>query len=196
MHIAISNICSAFQPTGVIGSKVTDQYSFLREVKRAIEAHDFTQGLVPGQAAIEVNKAAPYVSSGVGPRLQDVSAYVLREHRGQVSAYLKREYASAAAQCTVIVYTKEAYFADPDVTVDEMARVAAHTLDGNPVTHVLVAVLAFVGPVGPLSPYRFVMNLAGGNREAQLWSAEVIRAKACEIAHYHSNWITVADDPE
>jgi hypothetical protein len=47
---------------------------------------------------------------------------------------------------------------------------------------VLVAVLASDGRKATLSPYRFVMNLAGGNRSALAWTADEIRAVAREIA--------------
>ena len=57
----------------------------------------------------------------------------------------------------------------------------------------LVAVLAFAGPKAPLSPYRLVHNLAGGNNEAAQWTADEIRAKALESKVYYDEWCTVAD---
>jgi hypothetical protein len=61
------------------------------------------------------------------------------------------------------------------------------------ITHVLVAVLAFAGPQSQLSPHRFAANLAGGNHEAQAWTADEIRAKAKDIMAYDNEWVTVAD---
>jgi len=58
---------------------------------------------------------------------------------------------------------------------------------------VLVAVLAFAGPKAPLTPHRLVKNLAGGNKEALLWSADEIRAKCAEAAGYWDEWCVVAD---
>jgi hypothetical protein len=57
-----------------------------------------------------------------------------------------------------------------------------------------VAVLAAAGRESPLSPYRFAWNLAGGNHEAETWTADEIRAKAKEIMAYDGKWSTVADE--
>jgi hypothetical protein len=113
---------------------------------------------------------------------------VCREHRGVVSAYLRREFAAPVTGCALVVYTRKAYFQDPDVTPAEAARIDA--LDP---THVLVAVLAFAGPKSPLPPYRLVWNLAGGNNEALLYTADEIRAKAKEAIDYDNDWSPVAD---
>lgn len=188
--IVNSDIVSAFDAEGVIGSKVTDHESFMRVVTAAVESHDFAAERVPGQGFIQVPEAATFVSAGVGKTTTDPKDYVCREHRGQVSAYLRREHAAPTEGCAVVMYTTEAYLSDPDVTEEEAARVKAAEA-----THVLVAVLAFAGPKSPLPPYRFVHNLAGGNKEAQVWSADEIRSKAKESLDYWNDWTTVADDP-
>jgi hypothetical protein len=105
-----------------------------------------------------------------------------------VSAYLKREFAEKVEGCALIVYMKEAYLRDPDVTPVEASRI-----DSEGASHVLVAVLGFAGPESPLPPYRLVWNLAGGNLEAALWSAEEIHAKAKAAIAYDNEWSTVAD---
>jgi hypothetical protein len=123
-----------------------------------------------------------------------VAAYTLRLYRGRVSAFLKRKHAAATESLHCVVYTRQAYFDDPDITPEEMARiVAVDLLNGRPVTHVLVAVLASAGPQSQLGPYRFTANLAGGNHEAQVWTADEIRAKARAIMAYDQAWQTVAD---
>jgi hypothetical protein len=204
MHIVESNICTALNATGVIGTKVTDKDKFMDAVARGVEAHDFTQDRIPGQAYIQV-PAVPFVSAGVGKKTPRPQDYVLREHRGQVHAYLKREFAARVDGCAVVVYTKDAYLRDPDVTREEIQRIE-NIGYSNPlgfpdpprwvctVTHVLVAVLASAGPRSQLSPYRFTANLAGGNKEALVWTADEIRAKAREIMTYENEWSTVADD--
>lgn len=156
----------------------------------ALAEHDRTKDRVPGQHDIVLpHSATTCVSAGVGPRLNDPDCYVLRGHRGGVSAYLKREYAAQADSVRVIIYTREAYLADPDVVADpeEAARI------GNDVTHVIVAVLASAGPPSPLTPFRFAANLAGGNKEAQEWTADEIREKARAIVAYADDWDVVAD---
>jgi hypothetical protein len=187
VKVALSNIVTAFNPSA-IGTRVTDAGAFLEEVVYAIRAHDFRRDRVPGQAVIHLSsQVIRCVSAGVGPKSADPNDYVLREHRGKVGAYLKRELAAKAETVSIVVYTREAYLHDPDVTEDEV-----RIMDSE-VTHVLIAVLANAGPAAPLTPYRFVWNLAGGNHEAGMWSADEIRLKAREIINYDSQWSTVAD---
>lgn len=185
MKLAISDICSAFAPS-TIGTKVNNDSEFLRVAEKAILGHDFSKDRVPGQGFILVPEAVPFISAGVGRKTSDPSQYVCREHRGVVSAYLRREFAEPASGCALVVYTLDAYLKDPDVTPDEGARVAGSDF-------VLVAVLGFAGPESPLPPYRLVWNLAGGNREALEWSADEIRTRAKKAIEYDSEWATVAD---
>lgn len=189
IKLSISDICSALRPP-TVGTRVflDAETPFLNAACRAIEAHDFTKDRVPGQGFIECPEAVPYISAGIGPKSSDPSQYHCREHRGVVSAYLKREFAEKATKCALVVYTRDAYFRDPDVTPAEAARI-----DSEGATHVLVAVLGHAGPESPLPPYRLVWNLAGGNLEAALWSAEEIHEKAKAAIEYDSQWSTVAD---
>jgi hypothetical protein len=187
MRIIASNICSALNHPA-IGSRVTNIAKFYEVMEAAVAAHDFTKDRVPGQGFIVVPEAVAYVSAGVGPRSKNPQDYVLREHRGVVGAYLKREFAAQVTGCALVIYTKEAYLKDPDVTAEE-----AEVIQLTEATHVLVAVLAFAGPDSPLPPYRLVWNLAGGNREAATWTADEIRSKAKAAIDYDNAWVTVAD---
>jgi len=189
IKLSISDICSALRPP-TIGTRVLRdaEHSFMEVVCQAIEAHDFTKDRVRGQGFIQCSAALPFISAGAGRKSSDPDKYVCREHRGVVSAYLKREFAEPATGCALVVYTRDAYFRDPDVTPAEAARI-----DSEGATHVLVAVLGFAGPESPLPPYRLVWNLAGGNLEAALWSAEEIHAKAKAAIVYDNEWSTVAD---
>jgi hypothetical protein len=189
MLIIPSDICSAFD-NDVIGSKVVSKAEFSLILCKAVEAHDFTQDRVPGQGFIQIPEAIPFVSSGVGHPTENPDNYVLRCYRGRVSAFLKREYAAPVESCAVVVYTKQAYLNDPDITPEEAARVNQPL-----VTHVLVAVLASSGPKSELSPHRFTANLAGGNLEAQVWTADEIRAKARLVIDYDQLLVSVADNP-
>ena len=167
--LAVSNVCSAFAT--------------------AVAAHDLARDRVPGQHFIFLPRmATQHVSAGIGLR-DGVPAhhYVTREHRGRVDCYLNREHAAQCDQVAVVVYTLDAYKADPEVDQTEV-----NGFD-NTVSHVLVAVLAFAGPQAPLSPHRFVSNLAGGNREALTYSADEIRAKSKDIIAYDAQWCVVAD---
>ena len=187
VKLSVSDICSALKPP-TVGTKVQFPDYFMDVAQMMISGHDFSGDRVPGQGFIQCPSAVPFVSAGVGRKSPDPSRYVCREHRGVVSAYLKREFAEPCSGCALVVYTKEAYLKDPDVTPEEASRI-----DSEGATHVLVAVLGFAGPESPLPPYRLVWNLAGGNLEAALWSAEEIHAKAKAAIAYDNEWSTVAD---
>lgn len=187
-RVMTSNICTAMG-LKTLGSKVADHAGFTRVLFEAITKYDWTSCKVPGQAFIQLPDAIPFVSAGIGKQDLNPENYVLRCHRGKVSAYLKREFATPTTGCAVVVYTTGAYLSDPDITEDERKRV-----ETNFPTHVLVAVLAFsANQESQLSPYRFVANLAGGNKEALLWTADEIRDKAKEIINSDKQWSVVSD---
>ena len=184
--LATSDILTAFD-TAPIGTKVVDHTGFLDVAEKAIEGHDFTQDRVPGQGFIVCPEAIPFVSAGDGLRTDNPTDYHPALHRGQVSLFLKRERAGETKFCALVVYTTKAYLADPEVDAQEAARVREAEA-----THVLVAVIASSGPEAPLTPTRFVANLAGGNREAQEWTADEIRHKAGQVHEYWSKYAVVA----
>jgi hypothetical protein len=200
VRLALASILPAFeQYSAVVGSKVTNREFFLASVSEAVERFDFTAAnptvTTPGQGRVELSRAAcAYVSSGVGKHVNDPAAYVLRSWRGSVGAYLKRNHAAPVDSVAVMVYTVDAYLADPQVAADadEVSRIRDLWSNEGP-THVIVAVLASSGPPSPLSPGRLVSNLAGGNKDALAWNADTIRAKARESAEYSNTWGVVAD---
>jgi len=190
MKILVSNVCSAFS-TEVIGSRVTDPEQFMAMVNYKVSIHPPSHDRIPGQHKIILPASInEFVSSGVGKRSADPSDYVLRVHRGKVNAYLRREKALPAVTVSVVVYTREAYLSDPDVLKDEgeLSRIKE-----SDCTHVLVAILASTILQSPLTPQRFVSNLAGGNKEALTWNVDEIRAKAKGIASHWEEWDVVAD---
>lgn len=184
----ISSVCSAFG-NNVIGTRVMNQGDFLAVVNEALQSHDTSGDRVEGQHFVQLPESAiSMVSAGVG-RVGDLSPgnFVIRENRGEVNCYLNRAHAAEADGVAAVVYTLDAYLADPevDMSVENF---------GDEVSHVIVAVLAFAGPQSPLTTHRFVANLAGGNREALEWDADEIRSRAEVISNYWSEWRVVADD--
>jgi hypothetical protein len=187
MKIAFSNICSANR-SEAIGSKIVNDEIFCDLTGKAIAEYDFASARIPGQGFIHLPKEANVsVSAGVGPRSKNPRDFVLREHRGIVTPYLKREFAAPVTGVALVVYTRDAYIKDPDITPEEVERIGT-------ATHVIVAVLAYAGPESsPLPPYRLVWNLGGGNLEALTYTADEIRAKAKEAIEYDNLWVSVAD---
>lgn len=162
---------------------------FIDMVMKAIREFDFSTCREPGQGLIRLPDAAcDMVSAGIGLRTDNPSDYVIRRHRGRIGLYLCRGLAITPDKVSVVVYTAEAYLNDPEIREEEAARVRKGGF-----THMLVAVLASAGPSSPLTPGRFVSNLAGGNNEAMHWTADEIRAKAKEIDEYAKTWCVVAD---
>lgn len=191
--IITANILSAMEVV-TVGTKVLDHNGFLTAISTAVEGHDFSAERVPGQGYIPMPESAHvFVSGGVGPRSANPADYVLRTHRGRVNAYLRRHLAAKVESLTCIVYTRAAYLTDPEVIEDkeEFERIS-----NSSCSHILVAVLASTGPKAPLTPHRFLSNLAGGNREAETLSGDEIRTRAQEVLAYDDNWVVVADDPE
>jgi len=186
----ISSICSAFG-NNVIGTRVMNQGDFLAVADEALQSHDTSGDRVEGQHFVQLPEAAvSMVSAGVGlVKDQPVEHFVVREHRGEVNCYLHRAHAADADGVAAIVYTLDAYKADPGVDMSK------EDFDGD-VSHVIVAVLAFAGPQSPLTTHRFVSNLAGGNKEALEWDANEIRSRAEVINSYWSEWRVVADHHE
>jgi len=198
----VSKVCSAFEDKGV-GTRVLNREAFLAVLVQDMYLYSFPDGSVPGTAAgqgfIPLSRdAESLVSCGVGRRTKNPDDYVAREWRGQVSLFLRRELAPMPEHVSVVVYTVDAYLADPDVASDE-AEVARVRKDKA--THVIVAVLASVGPKPTLSPERFVHNLAGGNkaflpRETAEENDKFLRelcSQAEAIKAYAEEWCTVAD---
>lgn len=190
IKIENASIVTAFN-NETIGSKVVNPSGFRAHLADAIGSTDFGAQRVPGQAFLMLPEAAhKTVSAGAGKRTLNESDYVNRLYRGKVSQFLRREHAGEVEGLAAVVYTVEAYLSDPDVAGDasEVARVRE-----SGASHVLVAVLAFSGPKSPLPVGTFVHNLAGGNKEAALYSADEIRSMAVEIEAYWNEWCVVAD---
>jgi hypothetical protein len=188
-RIGAANIVTAFDRQ-TIGTKVVNAVEFCGFLQDAVESFIWETCRVAGQAYIELPSEARHcVSGGVGIRTDNPDDYVVRLHRGRIGLYLKRELAEEVTGVAVVVYTNYAYRNDPQVTLEETKRIRS-----NGFSHVLVAVLAHSdGSDSPLTPHRFIENLAGGNNEALQWTADEIRAKAKEISNFSTVWTVVAD---
>lgn len=184
MNIKISGICHAFD-NNCIGTKVAVEDAFQLILLATLEKYEWPEN---GQGFIPLPDAEKYVFSGDCERASLASRdYIVRQWRGEMMMFAKRR-EQRATFCAAIVYTAEAYFADPQVDAEERAR-----LEGA--THVLVAVLGSRGPKPTLSSSRFVRNLAGGNASyaADKKSIEDLVNEAKGIVAYEMEWAVVAD---
>ena len=197
MNIALSNLVTCFNLT-TIGTKVVDRDAFMEILYAAVADYDFTaedsaNGVVKGQGFVGLSdEAISTLISGVGKHTHQPEDYVVRKHRGSVGLFLKREKAETPTGVAAIVYTREAYLADPEVQeeVEEAQRI-----EQSDCTHVLVAVLAFAGPKAPVGFVRFVKNLAGGNKAytPESTTHEALIKEAKTVEEYHDTWCTVSD---
>jgi len=202
VSIGMSNIVKAFN-TKSVGSRVKSHCAndFLLQVENAIRSFDWSSCRTPGQAYIMLDKVAnEMVFAGIGVRTNKCSDYVVRAWRGNVSTYLRREHALKCDTVAVVVYTKEAYLKDPDVAGDPEKGIPRdekeyeRVLNSNN-THIIVAVLASSNAElnSPVSPGRFVANLAGGNLDYANLSGDEIRERARQIRDFYDKYCTVAD---
>jgi len=190
--VALASIVTAFSKM-TIGTKVVNHAGFMTLLETVIAGYDFASQRVPGQGFISLpDYACDMVSGGIGKKTTGANGiaedYVVRYYRGTFSMFLRREMASPVVAVNAIVYTLEAYLADPDINEAEAKRVT-----DTGATHVLVAILATDGSEPVYSYERFVKNLAGGNNEALTWTADEIRTKASEIVPGNETYMTVAD---
>lgn len=182
MNIKVSGICQAFS-NNCIGTKVTHEDGFRHELMHELTAYDMPAN---GQGFIPLPSAAHLVLSGDCERDKLTEKdFIVREWRGEIMMFAKRR-EQRATFCTAIVYTAEAYFADPQVGETEKSRLRG-------ATHVLVAVLGSRGPKPTLSSTRFVRNLAGGNASFAHMGHQDLVEMAKGIVSYEMEWAVVAD---
>jgi len=192
LSIAHSSIVGCYCPV-TIGTKVTAPESFTRALHDAVGKHPWETSL-NGQALLSLSGANEFVSGGVGVRVNDESRYVARTHRGRVELFLRREYAAPVQSVSAVIYTVEAYLRDPEIGADESERIQ-RTIRTCDTTHVLVAVLAATTAAQPpMSPYRFLANMAGGNTDnPAMWGEARLLEMARNVVEYDNTWCVVAD---
>lgn len=184
MNVKVSGICHAFYGN-CVGTKVAHENAFRLVLVNALARYDMPAN---GQGFIPLPLAVPYVLSGDCERegLTE-NDFIVRQWRGEMMMFAKRR-EQRATFCAAVVYTAEAYFADPQVDASEKERCEG-------ATHVLVAVLGSRGPKPTLSSSRFVRNLAGGNNDyafGQKSYTDLVSISQ-EIVAYEAAWVTVAD---
>jgi len=174
-----------------IGSKVAAGGhigTFEKVLIEAIQNHDTSKDRAEGQHFIQF-PATHLVSCGVGLHTHSPDDYVLRNWRGRVQPFLKREHALETSWAAVIVYTRQAYLNDPEITPDEYERIQQ-----GDATHVLVALLANAdGVPNAYGTFRLVSNLAGGNNAFEDITIQEVKEQAATSLSYEKTWCVVAD---
>lgn len=145
-------------------------------------------------AGSHLSDILPYLSCGDGKHTKNPDDYVARQHwSGKVMLCLKRSRAEVATQVRLIIDTKDAYLADPDVTKDtpEAAAERQRIIALNP-DYVVVWIVAAAAST-EMPGGTFLRNLAGANNEALKMTADEIRAQAVKSQAHDEVWGVVAD---
>jgi len=187
LTITVADICQNTFSNEAFGSKVTNSEKFWEVLFPAVRTYKFPEN---GQGFILID-AIDYVSGGAARRVRlEIDDYRIREHRGEICLCARRLRAASVKRVNCVVYTYEAYAADPQVKPNELKF-------HQGATHVLVAVIASAVD-SPVSSHRFTRNLAGGNRRyfpSEGYCIEQAIKEAKETVLYEQDWITVLDYP-
>ena len=190
MKLYIHPIAFAQLQGTAVGSVATRPTHLRVLIEDAVEAHPEAMPENGQGFFMLAEPARTMVTAGVALRSKNPEDYVARVHREEIGLYLRRDSVPRADLIpdgvAAIVYTAEAFMADPQTSEEEKAAFAEEGF-----THCLVTVLAFKGPKPPVDPDRFIANLAGGNNAALAASADEIRAEAREVQEYFSTWCVV-----
>jgi hypothetical protein len=183
MKFAVARNCLSMFRDKTVGPKVLFWDPFYRLLGEAVKA-----AAPSGQYFVDLpthspeDPTTPLVSAGVGFRSLHTGHYVIREHRGYTSVFLKRKYACPVTNLSAVVYTLDAYKADPHNGPSEYATFPADT------THVLVSV--FVNSEGPtFTPRSLAAHFASGT----VTSLEDVQRLAKWTFEYDSRFAVVAD---
>jgi len=143
-----------------------------------------------GQGVVPVPEEAwGCVIPGLARRTTNPDDYKNVLHRGKVEQVLDRNKVVLPALTGVaaIVYTKEAYLADPQTSEEEKAAFIRYKH-----THCWVATMSWTGPRPPWNAWRSIFSLAGGNAAYADKSIEELVAEAQAEEAYESEWCVVA----
>lgn len=190
--VHILSMLSAFD-SSTIGTKVINRQGFFKHLDRAI-----TEQLIPNVNSMVLDlgvDARSCVSPGSGKRhhadgtILPPSCYVLREYRGRVEPFLRREFAHTipGQNPTALLYTREAALDDKDIKADPEEWQQIHDSDAG-----LVLGAIWYGQAAR-SAYRFVAGLSGHNEQMMGWDLATIHKEAPNTKDYEDNWATVAD---
>ena len=153
-----------FKPGGV-GTLVTNPTDYLDALHKEVAGFTFpAEGDNAGQGFVPMpDSVKGFVVPGAAKRnLLSEKTGIIRNHRGEDILCVDRSKVDVgeADSVAAIVYTMQAFLNDPENGLSSEEK--TQLLNGE-FTHVLVTTLAFKGPKSPLTPHRFMHNVAGGN---------------------------------
>jgi hypothetical protein len=187
MNIYMHPEAAAQTTADAIGTKVLKPMALHDAITTALETYEFPAN---GQGFVSLPEESwSCVMPGVARRTANPEDYKSGLHRGKVGQFLDRSKVEPPPLDGVaaIVYTAEAFLADPQTSEEEKAAFVEAGF-----THCWVTTLAFAGPKPPVTAWRFVVNLAGGNAAyAEMTKGELVEM-AQAIEAYEAEWCVVA----
>jgi len=188
--IHVNNTLTAFEPTGVVGTKVLNKEAFMVFLTTALATLTYpAEGDYKGTAIISLPEAAnKTVRAGAGETTTDAKDFHLREYRGAVEKFLKPACAVKHETTSLLLYFIDRYLEDSQVQADAVEFAAAKAAKVAGVEHVLVAIWA--GP-GAVSDRRMLVNATGGNLAFDSMDKETMVGKFKE--HLACKFTAVAD---
>jgi len=187
MKIFMHDLAASQSTPSAIGTKVSKPMALHTAIMEALESYEMPEN---GQGFLSLPEEAwGSVLPGVARRTTAPDDYCNRLHRGKVGQFLRRDLVALPALDGVaaIVYTAAGYLADPQTSDEEKQAF----VEGG-FTHCWVTTLAFAGPKPPVTSWRFVVNLAGGNASYETMTKEELVEMAQSIEAYESEWCVVA----
>lgn len=187
MKIFMHDLAAAQMTPSAIGTFVQKPMALHTAIMAALETYEFPEN---GQGFVSLPEEAwANVMPGVAKRTKNPEDYCNRLHRGKVEQFLRRDKVALPALSGVaaIVYSKKAFLADPQTSDSEKQGFVETGF-----THCWVTTLAFAGPKPPVTSWRFVVNLAGGNAAYAEMTKEQLVEMAQSIEAYESEWCVVA----
>lgn len=201
--IGVSHIVTAFDANSV-GSKVLDNDEFMIQLEALVGVYEWPSN---GHGVISMTSHPSMVSSGVAraDSVEDHEMFV-RTWRGRRRMFAPRKYAVPVESLTAIVYTLDAYRADPDGQGDtdeaKIIKREIEVFERMGTKYVLVAVIAAGGDKPTTAAtLTLLANIAGGNDEykptgddtSDLALLHRIIADAQAALAYSDKWEIVAD---
>ncbi|KKW28677.1 MAG: hypothetical protein UY72_C0064G0005 [Candidatus Uhrbacteria bacterium GW2011_GWD2_52_7] len=188
-------ICPSFireRESRVVGYKIPDLEAFIAAVKDAFVNPDLNE-VTPGEFVISKPEISRLVKPGIGKRSNNPEDYVLRNHRGKVGAFLKREFAIPYADYNVIIWTLPRFSKESTESPSDFEDLTKFMKSGC--THALVGAKAASAVVDAEDFVRNIMDTPRQDFFTHPFEVLVddVRNSAQRVTTFYDMWSLVAD---
>lgn len=194
LEIGISKVCSAFDDSNVVGTKVVGKGDFLSALATKLKESPIEMA---EWIDLDHTKFIDVVRSGVALRADRVlDDYFHVDVQGVPESVVSSEYAAKLDSLRVLVYSMDLYSTDKTVKEEELKDLKEENTD-----YVIVAVH---GGDSAMSPQRLTSNIAGNNQnfipngeiEHDMELLSMFIKEATTTVDSVDKWVRVADPRE